>query len=80
MLYSINVPNKNGNYHIVVETQYKHTLEELKELLYKTNLDEDTKDDISFASSMTVENPQLKFVLIKHGFKVIEIKEDLYNE
>lgn len=76
MLYNLKVPNENGNYNLIVETQHKHTLEELKELLYKQNISEDLKDDISFVTFMTIENPQLKFFLIKHGFRVIEIKEE----
>lgn len=78
MLYNIKVPrdNKYGYANLIVETHKEYTLEELKERLYDTNLDEDIKDDLSFAHEMHPENYNMKFFFIKHGFKVIEIKED----
>lgn len=77
MLYNLNVPRGNGKtYNLFVETTKKYELEELKQKLYDTNINEDLKDDITFVTKYAIENPQVKFFLIKHGFKVIELKEN----
>jgi hypothetical protein len=76
MLYNLIVPRGNGTiYNLFVETTKKYELEELKQKLYDANINEDLKDDISFVTKYTIENPQVKFFLIKHGAKVIELKE-----
>lgn len=78
MIYNLKVPKENslyGFYNLLVETQYKHTLEELKELLYKENISEDLKDNISFVTSMTIETQEAKDFLVKHGLSIIKIKE-----
>lgn len=76
MLYDIKVPRGDKHYDLIVYTTRKYELPELKERLYRENINEDVKDDLSFATKMTIENPQMKFFFIKHGFKVIELKEE----
>ena len=75
MIYNIIVPKGDRHYNVFVETHKKYTLDELKERLYKEDINEDLKDDLSFANKMTVENPQMKFFFIKNGFNIIELKE-----
>lgn len=75
-LYNITIPKGDSHYNLFVETTRKYTLDELKERLYKENISEDIKDDISFATNMCVENANMKFFFIKNGFKVIELREE----
>lgn len=76
MIYNITVPKGDKLYNVFVETHKKYTLDELKERLYKENIDEDLKDDLSYAIDMHLEPYNIKFFLIKHGMKIIELKED----
>lgn len=77
MLYDLKIPNEKGYYDLFVETKNKYSLEELKEKLYQENISEDLKEDIEFATELSVENYNMKFFFIKNGFKVIELKEVL---
>lgn len=79
MLYDLKIPKEKGYFDLIVETKHKHDLKELKELLYKTNIDEDLKDDISFTNDFTILNYNMKFFFIRNGFKVIDLspKEEI---
>ena len=76
MIYNITVPKGDKYYNVFVETHKKYTLDELKERLYKEKIDEDLKDDLSYAIDMCVEPHNIKFFVIKHGFKLIELGDD----
>ena len=76
MLYDLKVPsnNKQGYYDLFVQTTKKMSLEELKKELIKSDkVDIDLKEDIEFVNDYSIENYNMKFFLIKQGFKVIEL-------
>ena len=73
MLYNIKVPKNDKYFNLLVEIKEKYTLGELKEKLYQSNIDEDLKDDISFATEMCIERNDMKEFLVKNGFKIINL-------
>lgn len=75
MLYNITVPTGSRHYNLFVKTTKEHTLDELKQLLHNTDINEDMKDDIDFATKYCIERPEIESFLTKNGFKFIEIKE-----
>lgn len=73
MLYNIKVPKEDKYFNLLVEIKEKYTLAELKEKLYKADIDEDLKDNISFATEMCIERDYMKEFFIKQGFKIINL-------
>ena len=75
MLYNLKVPNNNSYYNLFIETDKEMSLQKIKDEIYKlNNIDPDIKEDIDFVTDYTIENLNMKFFLIKHGFKIIELK------
>lgn len=73
MLYNLKVPKGDKHFNLLVETKEKYSLDELKEKLYQSNINEDLKDDIGFTTEMCVERDYMKDFFIKNGFKIIEL-------
>lgn len=79
MLYNLKIPkktSKNGYFNLLVETKNKIELPELKELLYKSNINEDLKEDIEFCFDYSIEQDYMKDFFIKNNFKIIELESE----
>lgn len=79
MLYNLKIPketSKNGYFNLLVETKNKIELAKLKELLYKSNINEDLKEDIEFCFDYSIERDCMKDFFIKNNFEIIELESE----